>query len=107
MAIKRNRETATVHTKVENKHGKYEKDWFTIKDKTDTEPVELSGIKHAARVQVKGGVTKNMDNFESIRVDVSVELPCAPTPAAVDKAYKAASDMVDKFIVDELERAMN
>lgn len=53
--------------------------------------------REPARVSVSFGRTVNMGNFEFVRIDVSVSLPCMPddVPAAYDRA-------VD-FVVDKLE----
>jgi len=49
-------------------------------------------------VQVKMGVTLNMDNFESIRVDAGLSLPCDPENVneAYDKAYELVQDKLQE-----------
>jgi hypothetical protein len=52
-----------------------------------------------ARVEVGIGVTVNIGNFESLRVDVRVSVPCLP--AEVDEAYQQASEKVEALVVEE------
>lgn len=55
-----------------------------------------------ARVQVSAGLTVNMSNFEFVRVDVSVSLPCLPSE--VEETYEAASEHVANFLHEEKSR---
>lgn len=61
--------------------------------------------KDPARVRVSGGVTQNMGDYNSARVDVMVELPCLPEVSEIDRAYHTASQMVDGFLTRELNMA--
>lgn len=56
-----------------------------------------------ARVHVGAGTTRNMGNFESMRMDVSVTIPCMPTPEGIEAAYIQASD----FCAVKLEEELN
>lgn len=47
-----------------------------------------------ARVKVSGGLTKNMGNFESLRVDVSIDLPCTAKPEKIDETFEHAKNWV-------------
>lgn len=58
-----------------------------------------------ARVKVAGGVTQNMGDYNSARVDVMVELPCLPEASEIERAYGVASGMVDRFLREELNAA--
>lgn len=53
-----------------------------------------------AKVKVLLGHTKNLGNYESLRIEVGVEIPCAPTLEAVELAYEEAVKWVD----DKLEK---
>lgn len=57
--------------------------------------------EHPARVRVSGGLTKNLGDYESARISVSIEMPCGNTPAAVRKAYKKVRRLVEKCMEDE------
>jgi hypothetical protein len=59
-----------------------------------------------AYVGVSGSTTKNLGNYESLKVSVSVNLPCAPTAPAVRKTFDAASEMVAEFIKLEIDNAL-
>jgi hypothetical protein len=56
-----------------------------------------------ARVRVSGGVTENMGNFSSIRVDVMVELPCLPHEVDIGHAYETAARIVEEKISERLD----
>lgn len=47
-----------------------------------------------------GGITKNLGNFESARVDVSIELPCLPAQSEIEKAVELIESWVSQ-ILDE------
>ena len=55
-----------------------------------------------AYVRVSHGLTKNMGNYESLRVDVSVSLPCYTEE--VEQALPIASDIASVFLNEELDR---
>lgn len=52
-----------------------------------------------AFVRVAAGGTYNLGNFESLRIDVSVTLPCLPDQ--VEGAYEAASEFVSEKVQSE------
>lgn len=58
-----------------------------------------------AYVRVAGSVTKNLGDYNSARVEVSVSLPCYPKPEEINQTYRAASLMVDEFVSRELDIA--
>lgn len=68
-------------------------------------PVNIEDCQNPAYVQVGGGITKNMGDFNSIRVDVKVTMPCLPTDDKVREVYKELSDTVDELLTEELELA--
>ncbi len=77
-------------------------------EKNDVKKVPIDSLQdtpHVAKVRVEGSVTKNMGNFESIRVGVAIEWPCAPTAAELDKTYAFLSQRVDTLVQDELDAA--
>lgn len=59
-------------------------------------------VSEPAYVKVSAGLTKNMQDFEFLRIDVSVTLPCYPEE--VDAALEEAADKASVFVNDELER---
>ncbi len=58
-----------------------------------------------ARVMVLGGITRNMGNFNFVKVEVSVDMPCYPETSEIDRAYTLASDIVEEKVQRELDFA--
>ena len=56
-----------------------------------------------AVVKFAAGVTKNMGNFESLRIDVGVELSCAVRN--LDKTFTKAKTWVDVKMTESLDTA--
>lgn len=72
----------------------------------DTEEVEVDEVivdKPMANVGVKLGTTKNLGNYESLRVDVSLFYPCEPNKKDMDKTFKKAFKWVDKKLSGIME----
>jgi len=65
----------------------------------------LQDIQNPGRVRVEGSVTRNKGNYESIRVGVCIDWPCAPTTEDLDKTYVFLSERVEALIIEELENA--
>lgn len=59
-----------------------------------------------ARVRVVGSVTRNLGDYNSARVEVMIEVPCYPEESEITRAYDYASSLVDRFIPQELDKAM-
>ncbi len=59
-----------------------------------------------AYVRVEGSVTRNMGDYNSVRVAVMVEMPCYPTASDVDRAHGWCSSQVDQKIQHELRVAV-
>lgn len=59
-----------------------------------------------ARVHVGAGTTRKLGDFESMRMDVSVTLPCMPTPEGIEAAYIQASDFCAIKLEEELNQWM-
>ncbi len=54
-----------------------------------------------AYVRVNAGMTKNMGNYESLRVDVSLTVPCYAEE--IDKVFPTVADKASVFLQDELK----
>lgn len=54
-----------------------------------------------AFVRVAAGVTKNLGNYESLRVDVSLTVPCYVEE--IEKVQKRAAELVASMLDDEVE----
>lgn len=75
-------------------------------DETDQEVEVLraefpEGVE-PAHVTVNAGLTVNLGNFESLRLDCSVRIPCLPTE--IDAAYEVAAEFVSTKINEEQAR---
>lgn len=55
--------------------------------------------QHPARVRFSAGLTINLGDFQSLRLDCSVELPCLPSE--IVDAHERASDFVAARIAEE------
>ncbi len=55
-----------------------------------------------AYVEVQGSITRNMGEFNSVRIQVSLSMPVLPTMTEVDRVYAMASAWVE----DRLEAEM-
>lgn len=56
-------------------------------------------------VNVDGGITKNMGDYNSVRVRVSISLPCYPEDTEIRRAYQHASTLIDELLPAELDKA--
>jgi hypothetical protein len=59
-----------------------------------------------AHVGVDGGITRNTGDFNSVRVRVSVTLPCYPEDSEIRRAYIHASNLIDELLPAELDKAL-
>lgn len=66
-----------------------------------TEPQDAS----YGRVRVEGSITKNMGNFQSLRVSVAVELPCEGTLEGAEALYRRLSPALEDLLNSELNFA--
>lgn len=56
-------------------------------------------LSDPAYVRVNTGITKNMGNYESLRIDVSLSIPCYPEE--VDQVFPTVADRVSLFLQEE------
>lgn len=68
-------------------------------DGTMTETEEHLGMVHSAEapayVTVSMGLTKNMGDYNSLKFNVGITIPCAPTPEEIDQTYAEAKGWVE------------
>ena len=62
------------------------------------EGIETYGTNHLTRIRVSGGLTKNIGNYESLRCDVSIEMPCKTAEEDIISTFNYSKDWVDKRI---------
>lgn len=65
------------------------------------EPVVATGPM--ANVGFSASMTKNLGNYESVKVTVSLFLPCEPVPETIDKTFVTAKEWVDVQMQKTLE----
>lgn len=59
-------------------------------------PAVLEGPPVVVGVNV--GITRNLGNYESIKVSVSLSVPCAPDGDEIEETYNQAKNWVDSKI---------
>lgn len=57
-----------------------------------------------ARVRLTSSLTKNLGNYNSARVEVSIELPCLPTEADVANAASTIESWVTEILDEKVNR---
>lgn len=55
-----------------------------------------------AYVRISGGRTINMGDFESLRIDIAIEMPCEPTKEAVVAKYTEVTETLDQLMTDRI-----
>ena len=60
-----------------------------------------------AYVSVSQGLTKNMGDYNSVKLNVHVSLPCLPHDDDVRRAHVRASKLVNEFLDEEYEKAIS
>lgn len=74
-----------------------------VKEEDDegTIEVQLFAHDHLAKVGTSASMTLNMENYESVRVEVHAELPCYIEEMAA--AFVGVKDFVDKRLSEEVK----
>jgi hypothetical protein len=73
---------------------------------TTTKKTSRKKEKNVGYVTVEGGITKNLGDYNSARISVSVSLPCGPTIEGAKEAYISISELVDTLLNEEYEKAI-
>ncbi len=72
------------------------------KDESKPVPLEVRKFEvEPAYVRVSAGMTKNLGNYESLRVDVAISMPCYTEE--IEKVIPKVADMVAAHLEDELK----
>lgn len=56
---------------------------------------EVKTVKHPALVYISMGMTKNLGDYNSMKFQVGITLPCEATPDEVEATYAAGREWVD------------
>ena len=75
-----------------------------IRDVANPEEV-LPDLQPVAKVRVAGSITQNLGDYNSVRVGVEIEIPCAPDDVSIEAAYARASEFVDVKLTEEMNSA--
>lgn len=80
---------------------------YSEPERETTEKITVPIFETApAYVRVSASTTRNMGDFNSVKVSVDVSLPCYPEGSEIDRAYDICSAWVNQKIQDELEYAV-
>lgn len=90
----------TVTKSVEKKQGSQ-----TVDSAESVERFNASDCPNPAYVGTKIGFTKNLGNFESIRVDVSLSVPTEPDESSMRRAFDKVAEMGEDLIALEIQNA--
>lgn len=74
------------------------------KDKTDSRKVRAirKFESEPAYVRINTGMTKNLGNYESLRIDVSLTVPCYPEE--IEQVFDKVSDDVAALLAREMQK---
>lgn len=81
----------------------------TVVDET-TNLSSVQSTSPLATVYVSMSLTRNLGNFESVKVNVGVTLPCVATPDEIETTYEEAKGWVDAKILgitQEVDKALS
>jgi len=56
-----------------------------------------------ARVKISSSTTRNLGDYNSVKVEVSLDLPCYAVPGEIEHTYNQAADWVCAKIESELD----
>lgn len=71
-----------------------------------TEKIRVTPFEQPpAFIEVEGSRTVNLGDYNSARVAVRVKLPCYAEASEIARAYNIASELVERFMENELQLA--
>lgn len=78
-----------------------------ISEEVETTTVNVPAfVGPVGHVSVTGSVTRNLGNYNGVKVAVSVSLPCYPELSEIRRAYNTASVLIDELIPAEMDKAV-
>lgn len=86
------------------------KSWIQVGDKQPTQntiaqPELTTGAN--ATINVSSGITLNLGNYESLRIDVGITLPCKPTKKDVEDTYARCIEWVEEKLAQQTAEVKN
>ena len=99
--IRRKRE-GTVSKKVTHKSGAE-----VVKETENTDKFYVGDEVNPAYVGVTVGYTKNLGNYESVKVNVSISVPVKPKESEIRKSFDNVSELCEELLKTEMENTGN
>lgn len=59
---------------------------------------EINTKEATALVNVSMGLTKNLGNYESLKIQIGITIPCLPTGEDIEATYEQAKAWVDEKV---------
>jgi hypothetical protein len=84
----------------------YRESGVVVNEDTDTSVKVTKVDRQLALVRIGLSVTHNLGDYNSVKVSVEVERPCDNTEDAIRSTRESLGDLVDEFIDDELDAAI-
>lgn len=79
------------------------KSWVQVGDKqAEQKTIPAEPISTPATITVSSGITLNLGNYESLRIDVGISLPCKPTKKDVEDTYTKALQFVEEKLAEQV-----
>lgn len=92
MAVKFEKHHAEGSVEVKHPDGSVNQKKETVEEAVFTGPTANVGFSLSH--------TKNLGNYESLRVNISLNLPCEPNEEVIDAAFKQVSNWVDNKMAE-------
>lgn len=104
--VRGNEGKVVINTKVRRSNYNFGEQ-YADPERESTEVITVPIFETApAYVRVSASTTKNLGDFNSVKVSVDVSLPCYPEGTEIDRAYDICSAWVNQKIQDEVEYAL-
>ena len=85
------------------------KSWIQVGDKQPTQStIPMPQTEQAnATINVSSGITLNLGNYESLRIDVGITLPCKPTKKEIEDTYSKCIEWVEEKLQQQTAEVKN
>ena len=77
----------------------------TVTNDSSEQRVNIRGLpEHPARVRLSLGGTYKTGDYENVKIEVEVSMPCAPTRKGIQKTYDRLNMIVAGYLHDQLQQ---
>ena len=77
----------------------------TVTNDSSEQRVNIGGLpEHPARVRLSLGGTYKTGDYENVKIEVEVSMPCAPTRKGIQKTYDRLNMIVAGYLHDQLQQ---